>query len=145
MADAAQVRYRRVLLPRIRGEIPGRIRGANSKSATIWPRSARQMESGRLLDVRAYTPRFHGDGRQDWTFEVAITYRDWPSMEEHTDPAHRAPPLPRRGEAKRGAARNGTVLEAHWDTPLEEHALRGSEWPGPGGRRDPWRPRPPVA
>jgi hypothetical protein len=52
-----------------------------------WPLLRAQMESGRMLDVRAYEPRFHGDGRQDWTFEVTITYRDWAVMEEHTDPA----------------------------------------------------------
>ena len=52
-----------------------------------WPLLRAQLELGRLLDVRAYAPRFHGDGRQDWTFEVTITYRDWAAMEEHTDTA----------------------------------------------------------
>src|SRR6476659_5552173 len=33
-----------------------------------------QMKSGRLKDVRTYVPTYHGDGRADWTFAVAITY-----------------------------------------------------------------------
>jgi len=27
-----------------------------------------QVQTGRLLSVEAYEPRFHGDGRSDWTF-----------------------------------------------------------------------------
>ena len=88
-----------------------------------WPLLRAQMESGRFLDVRAYTPRFHGDGRQDWTFEVAITYRDWPSMEERTAPAIVRRLYPDAEKLKREEQRRMELLEAHWDTPLEEHAL----------------------
>ncbi len=49
-----------------------------------WPLLRAQVESGRMLDVRCYVPRFHGDGRADWTVMVTITYRDWAAMEEHT-------------------------------------------------------------
>ena len=88
-----------------------------------WPLLKAQLESGRLLDVRAYEPRFHGDGRQDWTFEVTITYRDWPSMEEHTDPAIVRRLYPDAERLKREEQRRFELIEAHWDTPLEEHAL----------------------
>src|SRR5258705_12537636 len=31
-----------------------------------WPVLREQVADGRLLDVKRYTPRFHGDGRADW-------------------------------------------------------------------------------
>ena len=31
-----------------------------------WPVLADQLASGRFSDVRAYRPRFHGDGAADW-------------------------------------------------------------------------------
>ena len=37
-----------------------------------WPLLRAQRESGRLLDVHAYEPRFHGDGRQDWTPDLRL-------------------------------------------------------------------------
>jgi hypothetical protein len=88
-----------------------------------WPLLRAQMESGRMLDVRAYTPRFHGDGRGDWTFEVTITYRDWAAMEEHTDPAILARLYPDAEKLEREERRRFELIEAHWDVPLEEHAL----------------------
>jgi len=88
-----------------------------------WPLLRAQLEAGRLLDVHAYAPRFHGDGRGDWTFEVTITYRDWASMEEHTDPAIVARLYPDAEKLAREEQRRFELIEAHWDTPLEEHAL----------------------
>ena len=44
------------------------------------------MEAGTFLDVRAFVPRFHGDGDAGWTFLNIITYRDWAALEEHSPP-----------------------------------------------------------
>jgi len=88
-----------------------------------WPLLRAQQESGRLLDVRAYEPRFHGDGRGDWTYEVTITYRDWAAMEEHTDPEIVARLYPDADKLKREEQRRFELVEAHWDTVLEEHEL----------------------
>jgi hypothetical protein len=88
-----------------------------------WPLLKAQLESGRLLAVKAFEPRFHGDGRQDWTFEVTITYRDWASMEEHTDPAIVRRLYPDAEKLAREEQRRFELVEAHWDTPLEERAL----------------------
>src|SRR3990172_4457518 len=35
-----------------------------------------QVKTGRITAVRTYVPTYHGDGRADWTFAVAITFRD---------------------------------------------------------------------
>src|SRR5260370_19690258 len=35
-----------------------------------------EIKTGRLVSVKTYAPTYHGDGRADWTFSVAITYKD---------------------------------------------------------------------
>src|SRR6476620_484591 len=50
-----------------------------------WPILRDQLAAGRFTDVRAYAPRFHGDGRADWNFLVTITYRDWAAIQDHSD------------------------------------------------------------
>src|SRR4051812_22878428 len=39
-----------------------------------------QKEAGRMTAVRTFVPTYHGDGRADWTFAVAITFRDTAAM-----------------------------------------------------------------
>src|SRR5262245_19494484 len=41
-----------------------------------YPVLKEQVKSGRLTAVRTFVPTYHGDGRADWTFAVAITYKD---------------------------------------------------------------------
>ena len=69
-----------------------------------WPLLREQLAAGRFLDVQAYVPRFHGDGRADWTVMVTITYRDWAAMEAHSEAAIAAAPLPRPGALPGGGA-----------------------------------------
>ena len=40
-----------------------------------YPVMEAQVKTGRLLSVETHVPRFHGDGRNDWTvsFRVALT------------------------------------------------------------------------
>src|SRR6185369_2176496 len=44
-----------------------------------------EMKSGRIVDVRTFVPTYHGDGRADWTFAVAITYKDMAAMTGPSD------------------------------------------------------------
>ena len=89
-----------------------------------WPILREQLAAGRLLDVRLQTPRFHGDGRADWDVLVTITYRDWAAMEEHSDGSIVERLYPDRVTFQAEERRRFELLEAHWDVPLEEHALR---------------------
>ncbi len=82
-----------------------------------------QMETGRMLDVRVYEPRFHGDGRADWDIMVTITYRDWGAMEEHSDAAIAERLYPDRERFKAEERRRFELLDAHWDVPLQELRL----------------------
>src|SRR2546423_888772 len=45
-----------------------------------YPVLKEEMKSGRIKDVRTFVPTYHGDGRADWTFAVALTYRDVAAM-----------------------------------------------------------------
>jgi hypothetical protein len=88
-----------------------------------WPILREQLAAGRFLDVRAYVPRFHGDGRADWNFLVTITYRDWAAMEEHSDRQIAERLYPDRERFTQEEHRRFEILDAHWDVPLEERSL----------------------
>ncbi len=88
-----------------------------------WPVLRAQLETGRLLDVRAYTPRFHGDGRADWNLLVTITYRDWAAMEEHSEPEIARRLFPDQDRYQAEEQRRFEIVEAHWDVPLEAREL----------------------
>jgi hypothetical protein len=90
-----------------------------------WPILRAQLEAGRFLDVRAYVPRFHGDGRGDWTLMVTITYRDWAALEDHSDPDLVKRLYPDQERFKADEQRRFEILEAHWDVPLTERPLPG--------------------
>ena len=88
-----------------------------------WPLLREGMRDGRMLDVRLYEPRFHGDGRADWDVLVTITYRDWAAIQDHTDPQLVARLFPDGARYAQLEQRRFELIEAHWDTPLEEHDL----------------------
>jgi len=91
-----------------------------------WPILREQLAAGRFLDVRAATPRFHGDGRADWDVLVSITYRDWAAIEQHSDAEIAGRLYPDQAAFKREEQRRFELLEAHWDVPLEDHPLPGA-------------------
>ncbi len=88
-----------------------------------WPILSEQVASGRLLDVKLYSPRFHGDGRADWDVMVTITYRDWAALEEHSDGEIARRLYPDQETFRAEEQRRFELLEAHWDVPLEAHPL----------------------
>jgi hypothetical protein len=88
-----------------------------------WPLLREQLAAGRFLDVQVYVPRFHGDGRADWTVMVTITYRDWAAMEAHSEAAIAARLFPDQARYQAEERHRFDLLEAHWDVPLESRAL----------------------
>jgi hypothetical protein len=88
-----------------------------------WPILREQVSAGRLLDVKLYTPRFHGDGRADWDVMVTITYRDWAALEEHSDGEIARRLYPDQETFRAEERRRFELLDAHWDVPLETHPL----------------------
>jgi hypothetical protein len=80
-----------------------------------------EVKSGRLKDVRTFVPTYHGDGRADWTFAVAITYRDVAAMTGPSDDAEIVRRLyPDQAKFQREEQRRFEILDAHWDVPLNE-------------------------
>jgi hypothetical protein len=80
-----------------------------------------EMKDGRILDVRTYVPTYHGDGRADWTFAVAITYRDVTAM---TGPSNTDAIVkrlyPNQAAFNQEEQRRFELLDAHWDVPLND-------------------------
>jgi hypothetical protein len=80
-----------------------------------------QMKTGRITAVRTYVPTYHGDGRADWTFAVAITFRDTAAM---TGPSGEEEIVRRLykdlSAFRKEEQRRFEILDAHWDVPLNE-------------------------
>ncbi len=84
-----------------------------------WPLLRQGVRDGRMLDVKLYEPRFHGDGRADWDVMVTITYRDWAAIQAHSDAELTARLFPDREAYEVQERRRFELVEAHWDVPLE--------------------------
>ncbi len=100
-----------------------------------WPILRAQKETGRILDVALEVPRFHGDGRADWDVMVTITWRDWTAIQEHSDPAIAARLFPDQEAYRAEELHRFSLLEAHWDSPLEALPLPEAEGTRKGRRR----------
>jgi hypothetical protein len=88
-----------------------------------WPVLREQLRMGRFTDVALYTPRFHGDGRADWTSMVTITYRDWAALEAHSEEEIKRRLYPDQERFRAEEQRRFELLDAHWDVPLEQVPL----------------------
>jgi hypothetical protein len=83
-----------------------------------------QMKSGRIADVRTYVPSYHGDGRADWTFAVAITFKDTAAMTGPSGEEEIVKRLyPDQAAFRKEEQRRFEILDAHWDVPLNELSL----------------------
>lgn len=84
-----------------------------------------QKEAGRMTAVRTFVPTYHGDGRADWTFAVAITFRDTAAM---TGPSGEDAIVrrlyPDQAAFKKQEQRRFEIVEAHWDVPINEVDLQ---------------------
>ena len=88
-----------------------------------WPLLREGLAEGRLLEVRRWVPRFHGEGRADWDVLISITYADWAAVAAHTPRGLTERLFPDRDRHEAEERRRFEVLEAHWDVVLEERPL----------------------
>src|SRR5262245_61268860 len=85
-----------------------------------WPVLKAQLGS-RLTAVKTYVPTYHGDGRSDWTFAVAITFKDVATQTGPSPEAEIVKKLFKDQAAFRAEEKTRfELLEAHWDVPLNE-------------------------
>ncbi len=83
-----------------------------------------QVKSGRLLKFQAYEPRFHGDGRSDWTFLTVLTFKNWQAFGDNSGQAELIRKMyPDQKTFKREEQRRFEILDAHWDVPLKPVAM----------------------
>jgi len=85
-----------------------------------YPLLMAQVKSGRLLKFESYEPRFHGDGRSDWTFLTILTFRNWQAFGDNSGQAELIRALyPDQEAYRREERRRFEILDAHWDVPLK--------------------------
>src|SRR5258708_3038250 len=89
-----------------------------------YPVLKEEMKTGRITAVRTFVPTYHGDGRADWTFAVAITYKDAAAMmgpSGETEIVRRL--YPDQARFKSEEKRRFEIIDAHRDVPLNELEL----------------------
>jgi hypothetical protein len=82
-----------------------------------YPLLKAQVDAGRFASVKTYVPRYHGDGRADWTFAVEIVARDDAPAGPTEDELIRKL-YPDQAKYRQEEQRRFEILEAHWDVPL---------------------------
>ncbi len=83
-----------------------------------YPLLEAQVKSGRLLGVECYTPRFHGDGRSDWTFMTILVFKNWQALAKGESAGLAKSIYPDQERYRKDEQRRFELLEAHWDVPL---------------------------
>ena len=85
-----------------------------------YPVLMEQVKSGRLLQFQAFEPRFHGEGRSDWTFMTVLVLKNWQAFGDGSGTAEIIQRLyPDQAVYKREEQRRFEILDAHWDVPLK--------------------------
>lgn len=86
-----------------------------------YPVLKEQLKRGRVTSIKTYVPTYHGDGRADWTFAVALTYRDAAALVGPSGEDEIIRQLyPDQATYKKEEQRRFDILAAHWDVPLNE-------------------------
>ncbi len=86
-----------------------------------YPVLKEQMKRGRIVAIKTFVPTYHGDGRADWTFAVALTYRDTAAMVGPSgDEEIQRQLYPDQAKFQKEEQRRFDILVAHWDVPLNE-------------------------
>jgi hypothetical protein len=86
-----------------------------------YPILKKEMEMGRILEVRAAQPRYHSteDGR--WDYRTTIIFKNAAIAEDNFDSSSLAKQLyPDQETFKKEEQRRFEILEAHWDVPLKD-------------------------
>ncbi len=87
----------------------------------------------RFTAIRTYEPKFHGDGRADWTFAVSLTFKDAAAMMMPSRELEIARQLfPDQERFKAEERRRFELLDAHWDVPLKDVDMDGKQAEGGG-------------
>lgn len=81
----------------------------------------KEMEMGRILEVKATQPRYHSteDGR--WDYRVTIVYKNAAIANDNFDSSVITKQLyPDQETFKKEEQRRFEILDAHWDVPIKD-------------------------
>jgi len=82
----------------------------------------------RITAIRTFEPKFHGDGRADWTFVVSLTFKDAAAVIRPSGENEIAKRLfPDQERFKAEERRRFEILDAHWDVPLKDADMDGKQ------------------
>jgi hypothetical protein len=85
-----------------------------------YPVLKKQMELGRILEVRAAQPRYHATEECRWDYRVTITFKNAAIANDDFDSSSLSKQLyPDQDTFKKEEQRRFEILDAHWDLPLE--------------------------
>jgi hypothetical protein len=76
-----------------------------------------RLDAGHYASIRTYVPRYHGDGRADWTFAVELVERAG-STGQPTEAEIVKKLYPDQAKFRKEEQRRFEILDAHWDVPL---------------------------
>ena len=86
-----------------------------------YPVLKEEIKAGRMTSVRTFVPTYHGDGKADWTFAVAITFKDTAAMTGPSGEEEIVRRLyPDHAQFLKEERRRFEILDAHWDVPLND-------------------------
>jgi hypothetical protein len=86
-----------------------------------YPVLKEEIKAGRMTSVRTFVPTYHGDGKADWTFAVAITFKDTAAMTGPSGEEEIVRRLyPNHAQFLKEERRRFEILDAHWDVPLND-------------------------
>jgi len=89
-----------------------------------YPVLKKQMESGRILEVRAERPRYHTTEEGRWDYRVTIVFKNAAVASDSSGEDAIVKQLyPDQETFKREEQRRFEILIAHWDVPLLPVAL----------------------
>jgi hypothetical protein len=72
----------------------------------------------RISAIQTWVPTYHGDGRADWTFVVALTVPETPPADSPTEAQLALKLFPDQARFRKEESRRFELLAAHWDVPL---------------------------
>ena len=89
-----------------------------------YPVLKKQIESGRILEVRAERPRYHATEEGRWDYRVTIVFKNAAVASDSSGEEALTKQLyPDQQTFKREEQRRFEILIAHWDLPLLPVAL----------------------
>ncbi|PYP30730.1 MAG: hypothetical protein DMD47_08955 [Gemmatimonadetes bacterium] len=83
-----------------------------------YPVLKRQLELGRIQEITAAAPRFHGTEEGRWDYRVTLVWKNAAAPHEPFPEAELRRLFPDQEALRREEQRRFEILAAHWDVPV---------------------------